>query len=196
MLLIDATKNSVLDSLGLLIDLVSVHDGYPGTDGSNEIAATTRQAITWNVAAAGSLDNNANPAFTIPAANTVRWLGLWFNDVADVYRGCTPAGGQALKKFIGNDTDDVITCDNNGYADTDAVVLWGDGLPTGLAEGTVYFIRDVTTDTFKLAATSGGAAIDLTADGDGWVQKIVSETFGGEGTYTVSDLDIPLGAVT
>jgi hypothetical protein len=32
-------------------------------------------------------------------------------------------------------------------------------LPTGLTPGTTYFVRDVTTNTFNLAATAGGAAI-------------------------------------
>jgi hypothetical protein len=43
---------------------------------------------------------------------------------------------------------------------------------TGLAVDTTYYVRDVATNTFKLAATKGGAAIDITADGSGTVQKM------------------------
>lgn len=35
---------------------------------------------------------------------------------------------------------------------------------TGLAKGNTYFLRDVTDDDFKLSNTSGGTAIDITAD--------------------------------
>lgn len=194
MLLTDATKNSLLDALGVLIDQVSIHDAYPGTDGSNEVAGATREAVTWNPAA-GGLDNDDNPVFTVPAGEAVHWLGFW-TDAGDVYRGCVPAGGGALKAVIGDDGTDVLNSDNHGYSDGDSVVFWGDSLPTGLSEGTRYFVRDAATDSFKVSLTDGGAAIDLTTDGDGFAQKYVPEVFGSEGTYTVSDLDIDLSAVT
>jgi len=38
-------------------------------------------------------------------------------------------------------------------------------LPTGITAGTVYYVRDKTTDTFKIAATAGGSAIDITGAG-------------------------------
>lgn len=41
----------------------------------------------------------------------------------------------------------------------------GDTLPGGLSAGTTYFVRDATATTFKLAATLGGAAINITSDG-------------------------------
>jgi hypothetical protein len=41
----------------------------------------------------------------------------------------------------------------------------GDSLPGGLSAGTTYFVRDVTGTTLKLAATLGGAAINITGDG-------------------------------
>jgi hypothetical protein len=34
-----------------------------------------------------------------------------------------------------------------------------------LSAGTLYFVRDASTNTFKVAATSGGAAIDITSNG-------------------------------
>lgn len=41
------------------------------------------------------------------------------------------------------------------------------GLPAPLALGTTYYVRDPTTTTFRLSATTGGAAIDLTNAGTG-----------------------------
>lgn len=43
--------------------------------------------------------------------------------------------------------------------------LPGEDLPTPLDAETDYFLRDLTATTAKLAATSGGAAINLTTDG-------------------------------
>jgi hypothetical protein len=59
-------------------------------------------------------------------------------------------------------------------------------LPTGISEGTVYYIVGAATDTFQLSLTSGGAAIDITAVGSGYAQRIVEEAFGAQGTHTVS----------
>jgi len=49
-------------------------------------------------------------------------------------------------------------------------------LPGGISEGTTYFVRDVSGATFKVAATEGGAAIDLTAASTGYEIDLV---FGG-----------------
>ena len=45
---------------------------------------------------------------------------------------------------------------------------------TGIVATTDYFVRDVTANTFKLAASRGGAAIDLTAS------NITASTFKNE----------------
>jgi hypothetical protein len=57
-----------------------------------------------------------------------------------------------------------------GLANGDAVRLSGIGTataPGGLAFATTYYVRDVTTSSLKLAATPGGAAIDITSAGTG-----------------------------
>lgn len=63
---------------------------------------------------------------------------------------------------------DIVTAMDHWFADADAMWVWStlgasDALPTGLSVGLV-FARDVSGDTLKLAVTSGGAAIDITAD--------------------------------
>jgi len=82
-----------------------------------------------------------------------------------------------IKDFYGRDTGstftadagtDVITSTAHGLSDTNRVVVSTTGtLPGGLSVNTIYFVRDVTTNTFKLALTSGGAAIDITSAGTG-----------------------------
>jgi acyl CoA:acetate/3-ketoacid CoA transferase alpha subunit len=54
--------------------------------------------------------------------------------------------------------------------------LKGESLPTGVDASTIYFVVTVSGDTFKLALTSGGAAIDLTTTGSGTVVKSGAQT--------------------
>lgn len=60
--------------------------------------------------------------------------------------------------------DDTVTSTGHGYSNGNAVVflaLTGGG---GLTVGTTYYVRDSAANTFKVAATAGGAAINVTSD--------------------------------
>jgi len=199
--LTDGAKNAMLDTLGGRNGFLSLHSGFPGTTGANELAggspAYARKAHTWNAAAGGVLDDSNAPVFDVPASTTVQYSGLWSLVTLGVFDGWVPLGATADPfLFTAEDTTDVLTADGHGLADTTQVIVIDVGtsgaLPTGLTEGTVYFVRDSTTDTFKLALTSGGVAIDLTTDGAGFVQRILPEVFAAQGTLTVTDTDIAL----
>lgn len=70
--------------------------------------------------------------------------------------------------FTADDTTDVCTANGHGLSDGDALTLVSSAtLPAGLAAGKIYYVRDSTANTFKLAASSGGAAIDITDTGTG-----------------------------
>jgi hypothetical protein len=70
--------------------------------------------------------------------------------------------------FTANPSTDVLTAAGHGLVDTTPVRFRSTGtLPAGLSEDTTYFVRDATTDTFKVSATSGGAAVDVTDAGTG-----------------------------
>jgi len=64
---------------------------------------------------------------------------------------------------------DVCTAQGRTFTDGDRVRVYNSGgaLPTGLAASTDYYVRDASGSTFKLSATSGGAAVDITAAGTG-----------------------------
>lgn len=69
-------------------------------------------------------------------------------------------------------TNDVLTATGHTLGDTDVTRVFNSGgaLPTasGLAAATDLYARDVVVNTsLKLAATSGGAALDITATGSG-----------------------------
>ena len=64
---------------------------------------------------------------------------------------------------------DVFTATGHTYINGQRVRVSqsGGGLPDPLVTATDYYVRDVATDTFKLALTSGGAAINITTAGSG-----------------------------
>ena len=64
-----------------------------------------------------------------------------------------------------NSTTDAVSSLSHNYIDGDQVVYSNGGGSDniGLTSGTTYYIVNSTTDSFKLAATSGGSAINLTA---------------------------------
>ena len=58
----------------------------------------------------------------------------------------------------------VITFAGHGFADTDQITynqVGGGTLMTNVTDGQTVFVRDKTDDTFKIAATSGGTAINI-----------------------------------
>lgn len=67
---------------------------------------------------------------------------------------------------------DVLELEDHGFETDDEVQLRatdGGALPGGISAATVYFVIRLTDSSFKLAATAGGAPIDLTTDGSGCV---------------------------
>lgn len=76
--------------------------------------------------------------------------------------------GTAVGDFTVNIGTDVITLSAHGLADGSIVHVASSGtLPTGLSSNTLYYVRDRTTSTFRLATAAGGLAIDLTGAGSG-----------------------------
>jgi hypothetical protein len=77
---------------------------------------------------------------------------------------------QGPRKIVTVDAStDVFTSASHGFVDGTPVFLeTSDGTaPGGITSGTTYYIRDSATDTFKLAATAGGSAINVTDAGSG-----------------------------
>jgi hypothetical protein len=200
-----AAKNLMLDALDESIStgakFGSLHTAYSST-GTNEVTggspAYARKAATWAAASAGSKATSASVVFDVPASTTIGWVGFWDASTAGNFLGMTPNGGGTPQAFVSNSADvtsDTLDCVAHGYSNGNTVVVWavpGDPLPTGLAEGTVYFVVGSTTDTVQLSTTSGGSAINITAIGCGFLQRIVLEAFGAQGTHTVSSATMSL----
>ena len=63
-----------------------------------------------------------------------------------------------------NASSNVITFAGHGLSDTDQITynqVGGGTLMTNVTDGQTVFVRDKTDDTFKIAATSGGTAINI-----------------------------------
>jgi hypothetical protein len=203
----DAAINVALDALDESVTQIT-HIGIhtltdPGT-GTNAAAgeatggspAYARQAVTWGAAASRLKSNTGALTFDVPAG-TYAFFTLFNASTGNTgnYRGHIPFGGaSAIKGFFSVDTamaNDQFLSPGHGMSNGDRVMLFdvfGGALPTGVAEGTIYFVVNVATDTFKVSATSGGAAVDLTAvgGGEGYFQRVIPEVFGAQGQITAA----------
>jgi len=76
--------------------------------------------------------------------------------------------------FTINTTTDVFTVLGRTYTNGDKVRLSNSGgtLPAGLSANTDYYVIAVSGNTFQLSLTSGGAAVDATADTSGGTHYI------------------------
>jgi len=187
----DARVNAMLDTEFALNDVMSLHSAYSIT-GANELTGGgyARQVITWAAAAARSKAASAAvPDFSVAAASTVAFVGVW-NSAGTVFRGMWPNGG-AEKTFQVDVLNNRIYCESHGMVDTNRVVFTGTTAPTGLTLGTVYYVVTTTAadpDHFQVSATSGGAAIDITGlpSADCVVSKAVVEVYSGAGTHRIT----------
>lgn len=168
--------------------------GEAGTQATNECTYTNyaRQAVA-----------RSSAGFTVSASNVTLTAAVNFpasiagaNDVATHWSiGVASAGATVMTRsgIIGGpykpftaDTADLITCPAHGFATDDRVVfeaLEGVALPTGITQGTRYFVlaTGLTTDAFKVSTTSGGTALDVTASGGGLLAKSVPINIVGPG---------------
>ncbi len=95
--------------------------------------------------------------------------------------------------YVAVASTDIFTSPGHGFVNTDLVVPFdSDTMPTGINADTRYFVVTSTTDTFQLSLTSGGAAINITANGAGKIAK--------DGTQTVTGINqsitVPIANLT
>jgi hypothetical protein len=208
-------KNVALDgldeSIGAGIDFVGVFTAadpgtgtdFTGTEATGGSPAYARQGVTWAAAASGQKANSGAITFDVPAG-TYGFIGL-FNAVSgntNNYLGYAPING-TVKGFGEVDstgvTNDTITSSGHGLTTDDRVQVFNvfaESIPTGLTEGTLYFVlaSGLTADVFKVATTSGGSAINITAQGELFFQKVIPEVFAAQGQITIAASALVLDA--
>lgn len=200
----DAAKNVMLDALdesATQITHVGVHTlADPGTgttanagEATGGSPAYARQGVTWSAAASGQKTNTSALTFDVPAG-TYGFLTFWNASTGNTtnYRGYAPINGTVKGFGVVDATDvtnDTVTSSGHGLSNGDRVMVFNvfaESVPTGLTEGIVYFVVGAATDTFQVSATSGGAAVNLTGQGELYFQKVVPETFASQGQITVA----------
>lgn len=177
-----------------------------GTEASGGSPAYGRQSVTWGAAASEQKTNTNALTFDVPAG-TYAYFPMFNASTGNTnnYRGYIPMGGAAAIKGFGTVdatlANDQLFSRGHGLSDGDRVLLFNvfaETLPTGLTEGTLYYVVSSTTDTFKVSLTLGGAAVDITALGGGeffW-QRVVPEVFASQGQITVAAGQLLLDAST
>lgn len=197
------SKNAMLDALDesatqiTHVGAFTLTDPGTGTNAnSGEVAGGSyaRQSVTWAAASSEQKANSNAITIPIPAATTVGFLVGYNASTGNTnnYRGYWPLNG-AARGFGTVDsagvTADAIQSAAHGLSNDDRVMVMnvlGASLPTGLTEGTIYYVVSVATDTFELSATSGGASVNITAQGSLYWQKVIPETFASAGEITIA----------
>lgn len=74
-----------------------------------------------------------------------------------------------LVPFVADATNDTLYVPNLGFTNGQNVRIYAQTVPSGLSGNTSYFVISATADSFQVSLTSGGAAVNITADGHGFV---------------------------
>lgn len=78
------------------------------------------------------------------------------------------ASGAKLSAAFTAAVTDIITSAAHGLSEEDLIqVSSSTTLPAGLSASTDYYVRDVTTNTFKVSLIKGGPVVDITDTGTG-----------------------------
>jgi hypothetical protein len=184
----------------------SLHTADPGLTGASEVTGGSyaRQSIALTAASSSHTDNSGLLSFTLmPAvvAPGVVFGGLW--DAATVgnffYGGILAGAVQVSRAGTATASTDLISSLGHGLSAGDTVefeATLGTADPAGITAGTIYYViaSGLTTDAFKVSATSGGATIDITADGNVVWRKVVGKLVNSGDTFQVAigDFDLTL----
>jgi hypothetical protein len=167
---------------------IGLHSAYPNEAGTgaeltgNGYArvAVTNNGTNWPAYAADQKSNGTPIVF--PTAS-----GNWLEAVAVAVWDESVAGNMIARGWLGTDagklftatTADLFTAPGHTLTnDTKVAVITvpGGTLPTGVVDGTIYFVINTSGDTFNLSATQGGGAINITAAGAGLIKAVIPKT--------------------
>lgn len=171
---------------------VSLHSADPGEGGNqttSEISytgyarvAVARSAAGWTIAS-NQVSNTAAITFgerTDVGSVDVVWaaVGTDSSGTGKVLARF-PVGVATPGKEFTAATTDVITIPGHSLAVDNRVAFHPtpeSTLPTGITEGTVYWVKTVASNDITISTTQGGATVDITAAGAGVVNRIIIST--------------------
>ena len=166
------TQNEEVRLLGLTtsgarmaITTTASNDTTAGTEVSGGLYA--RRAVAFNAASSGSITNSDTILFIeLPACNAMCWE-LWSAD------GTQRRWWGYFSPTAATWSSDVFTAAAHGRVTGSPIVFFGTA-PTGLTAGTTYYVREPTTDTFKISATNGGSAVSVAGTGSATFGRVIA----------------------
>lgn len=160
---------------------VALHTADPGEAGDQTTSEATytgyaRVAVArtsggWAISA-NAVDNVAAITFgqCTAGSNTItHWsIGVAASAASKIlYKGSL---GTSVQGPFTAATNDDITIPGHTLVVDDRVSFYpvaGSSLPTGITEGTIYWVKTSATNVITISTTQGGGTLDITAVGDG-----------------------------
>lgn len=185
MSLIDATELAVINELfggtAFAADATlyaALFTTVPADDGSGGVEANytgyARVSVTNNTTNFPSANPklNANAInfaqATGPQTGKIKALGWFTASSAGTLRAIARLCDKLTPWAVGLATGDLIWAPGHTLVAGEKAIVWapaGATLPTGLTQDTEYYVINVSGDSLQLSLTSGGSAIDITANG-------------------------------
>jgi hypothetical protein len=160
--------------------------------GTTEVSGVTRQPVTWATAASGQRSNSAQLTIPVGVGQTVQVVSIHSalsagNVEAWMQIGSAVRGVGSIDAIA----SDVIQSNGHGLVADDRIFITpvaGESLPSGLSATTLYFVRatGLAADSFTIATTSGGAAVDVTSLGEVAFFKTVPQPFPSGGSLVIA----------
>ena len=168
----------------IFVSLHTADPGAAGTQTTNEVSGVTGYArialartsggftVTGNQVSPAA-NTNFPPCTAGAAQATFFAFGALTSGAGKIFHS-GPLGSN-LGPFTALATDTLTLPGLSGLAVNDNIAFFaaaGSALPTGITEGTVYFVKTVSGNDITISTTSGGATLDITAAGDGTAYRI------------------------
>lgn len=173
------TSLTAYQQLVAMMDFADIPKNVPDLiNGLGAGGGAKTASILMGLTAAGT--SNMLRTLAEPASD-----GAAISDVSDLINGATTTGHVAValselslsgNVFLGKSNASgitigspaVVTWTNHGFREQTPIYIDTSGsLPTGLAAGRTYYMKNVDTNTFELSAAPGGASINTTGSQSG-----------------------------
>ncbi len=165
---------------------ISLHTADPAEAGAQATSEATytgyarvavaRSAAAWDVTTDTASNLAAiNFAACTAGSNTITHVGIGTDSSgAGTLLYSSNLGTSNQGPFTAVATGDLITIPGHTLIVDDRVAFYaafGSGLPAGVTEGVIYWVKTVATNDITVSTTQGGAVLDVTAAGDGVAYK-------------------------
>tara|TARA_R110000868_G_scaffold294621_1_gene555134 strand:- start:385 stop:2556 length:2172 start_codon:yes stop_codon:yes gene_type:complete len=132
------------------------------------VASSQTITISTNVGLGTSVTARSTTTTAQSTTSTIANTASLANGMLVIGTGTGISTGITTTSDVSADT---LTLTNHGLPDGTPIAFSSLGTTTGVSLWTIYYVRDTAADTFKIAATAGGAALDLTGTGGSMVVR-------------------------